>query len=156
MSIIGWGFVKVINRRLLSEPDTATSNTRSCLLAFLMLQPHSKDMLTRFCWKVRYLYYCIFGWHTNLHRWSKLATRWGCALGSRLTLEILLLCQPEEVSFSSGWGLFPGVCNIIQKDKYRSRANRGCQEVAWAKVSTRHPSLFRLCQLLSAIIPGLQ
>ena len=104
-----------------------------------------------FGWKVRYLCYRISGWYTNLHRGSRQATRWGCALGFRATTKILPFCQPEEVSFSSRWGSFPRVCSIIQGDKYRSKANQGSQEVAWAKVSTKHPRFLRFCQYLLTI-----
>ena len=48
MPIIGWGFVKMINGRLLFGLDTATSSIRSCLLANSMLQPYFKDMSIRF------------------------------------------------------------------------------------------------------------
>ena len=104
-----------------------------------------------FGWKVRYLSYRIFGWHTNLHQGSRPATRWGCALGSRPTLEIFALRQPEEMSFSSGWGLFPVVRNVIQRHQHGGWKNRGYQEVAWTKVSTGHPGFPRFRQFLSSI-----
>ena len=39
------------------------------------------------------------------------------------------------MSFSSGWGSFPGECSVIQGYQYGGQKNRGCQKMAWTKVS---------------------
>ena len=112
--------------------------------------------LQDFGWKVRYLCYCISEWHINLHQGCRPAIRWGCALSSRSTPEIFAFRQPEEMSFSLGWGSFLGIRSVIQGYQHGGRKNRGCQEMAWTKVSTGHPSFSRLCQFLLAIHLRLQ
>ena len=48
----------------------------------------------------------------------------------QLRKHYLPLCQPEEISISSGWDLLLGVCSIIEKNKYKSRKNRGYERLA--------------------------
>ena len=76
---------------------------------------------------------------------------WGYTLGFGLTLKVFFFCSLEEILVLLEWDLFFRICCIFQKNKYRIRANWGCQKMAWTKVNMKYSSLFRLCQILLII-----
>ena len=72
-------------------------------------------------------------------------------MGAGATQKVLTVCQPEEVSISSKRGLVPWLCGILERHLHKKQKNQESQAVAWAPVSTKHPSLPHICQLLLAI-----
>ena len=51
-------------------------------------------------------------------------------MGAGVTQEVLAVRQPEEVSISSGRGLVPQLCGVLEKHPHEGQKNRGCQAVA--------------------------
>ena len=105
-------------------------------------------------WKVRYLCRRIPGWYPDLYQRSRTTSRWGCTLGSGPTPEAFPLRQPEEMSFSSGWGSLLRIRGIVERNKHGSQKNWGRKRLAWTQISPRYSGFLSFCQFLLIIYSG--
>ena len=51
-------------------------------------------------------------------------------MGAETTQEVLAVCQPEEVSISSGRGSVSWLCGVLKRHPHEGQKNRGCQAIA--------------------------
>ena len=94
--------LKLTNGKILAPPHTNKPGKTFC-------QNKKKGYLK----KKRDWKNSILAIRNNAIKGEKKWNNWGRTLVSKPAPEILLLCQPEEMSFLSGWNLFSGVHSVI-------------------------------------------
>ncbi len=95
-------------------------------------------------------------WHPHLYWERGRRTRPSHSIGAGPTAEALIVCQPQEVPFSSGWGEIPRLHCLSSGHPNGRRTNKSRTWLAWALVSTWYTGLFRIHQFLLTIYSGIQ
>ncbi len=106
--------------------------------------------------KTRRLRNSVSRWHPHLHWKRGQRARPSRSIGVRPTVEALIVRQPQEVLLPPRWGEIPRLYRLLSRHPNRRGADQDRTWFAWTLVSTWYTGLFRICQLLSMIHPGIQ